>query len=412
MLVALLVVGVMAGVLLALRSRRANPTSGAVSGTVKAERRTFLHTLRVTGTLEAVRSHSVLAPRLAGSATGAMVVTKLVRTGERVKQGDLLAEFDRQSQIKNLLDKQAEYRDLLNQIQEKQAEQAAARTTDETDLKQAENDVGTAKLEMQKNEVVSRIDAEKNGLALEEAEARLKQLRQTFDLKRRAAEAELGILETKRDRAHSAMLHAQENAETMSIRAPLDGLVVLNSIWKGTGTGEVQEGDQVWPGMPFMQVVDTSSMIVRVRVNQMDVPYLRVGQSVQVRLDAYPDLAFPGRLDQLAAIGLGGLGDSGKVRAFGAIFSIRGSDPKLMPDLTAAVDVELERLPDVLVVPREAVVMKDGKSWVWVKGAMGYEKRAVKVGARSDVEVVIDSGLESGVEIERNPGGAASGLKA
>lgn len=409
MLVALVVIGVVTGVLLNLRNKKAKPTSGAVSGTVKAERRTFLHTLRLTGTLEAVRSHSVLAPMLTGSDSGSMVITKLATAGVRVKQGDLLAEFDRQSQIKNFLDKQAEYRDLVNQIQEKEAQQAAARASDETELKQTENDVGTAKLEMLRNEVLSRIDTEKNRLALEEAEARLKQLRQTFELKRRAAEAELRILEIKRDRARSAMLHAQHNSETMAIRAPLDGLVVLNAIWKGSGMGEVQEGDQVWPGFPFMQVVDTSSMIVRVRVNQLDVPYLRVGQRAQARLDAYPELVFPGQSEQLAAIGLSGLGLSQKVRAFGAIFSIQGSDPKLMPDLTAAVDVDLERLPNVLVLPREAVVMKDGKSWVWMKGALGFEKRAVKIGASSDVEVVIESGLEPGVEIERNPGGAASG---
>ena len=61
---------------------------------------------------------------------------------------------------------------------------------------------------------------------------------------------------------------------------------------------EVQEGDQVRPGVPFMQVVNPDTMEVRARANQADIPFLRTGQPVQLRLDAYADLVFTGTLDQ------------------------------------------------------------------------------------------------------------------
>jgi hypothetical protein len=102
----------------------------------------------------------------------------------------------------------------------------------------------------------------------------------------------------------------------------------------------VQEGDQVRPGMPFMQVVNPAAMQVRVSANQQDFPSLRVGQTAKVRLDAYPDLVFPARLEQVAPIGEGG-SLSGKLRSFVVIVSIAGNDPKLMPDLSAAVDVDV-----------------------------------------------------------------------
>lgn len=386
----------------ARKGRRAETAGAATISTAKVERRSFVRTLRLSGTVDAVRSYSVLAPRLTGGDFGSMVLTKLTRGGTRVKKGDLLAEFDREAQLKTFLDKQAEYRDLENQITSKKAEQEATRAHDETELKQAEDAVGTARLEMQRSEVVSRIDAEKNKLNLEAAEASLKQLRQTYDLKRKAAEAELRLLEIKGGRARSAMLHAKQNSEKMALLSPLDGLVVLNPMWKGGGMGEVEEGDQVWTGFPFMQVVDPSTMEVRVRVNQLDVPYLHVGQTAQIHLDAYPDLNLPGKLEQLAAIGLSG-GLSKTVRAFGALFSIEGSDPRLMPDLSASLDVALDQEPNALVVPREAVVRKDGRSWVYVKRALGFEKQAVKTGDEDDLEVVVLSGLEPGMEVERNP---------
>jgi multidrug efflux pump subunit AcrA (membrane-fusion protein) len=392
----------------ARKGQRAETAGGATIGTARVERRTFVRTLRLSGTVEAVHSYSVLAPRLTGGDFGEMILTKLTRGGTRVKTGDLLAEFDREAQLKSFIDKQAEYRDLENQIASKKAEQEAARAHDDTELKQAEDAVGTAKLEVQRSEVVSRIDAEKNKLNLEAAEATLKQLRQTYDLKRGAAQADLRLLEIKRDRARSAMLHAKQNAEKMAVLSPLDGLVVLNPIWKGGGMGEAEEGDQIWTGFAFMQVVDPSMMEVRLRVNQLDVPYLHVGQTAQIHLDAYPDLNLPGKLEQLAAIGLSG-GLSKTVRAFGAIFSIEGSDARLMPDLSASLDVALDREANALVVPREALVRKDGKSWVYVKRALGFEKHAVETGDEDDLEVVVLSGLEPGMEIERNPESVRSG---
>ena len=135
------------------------------------------------------------------------------------------------------------------------------------------------------------------------------------------------------------MLHARANADLMQIHSPLDGVVVLNTIWKQGTMGEVQDGDQVRPGVPFMQVVDPSAMQVRVLANQEDFSALQVGQSAKVRLDAYPDMVFPAKLDQMAPIAQGG-DFSSKLHSFVVIVSIQGNDPKLMPDLSAAVDVE------------------------------------------------------------------------
>jgi hypothetical protein len=104
--------------------------------------------------------------------------------------------------------------------------------------------------------------------------------------------------------------------------------------------GEVQEGDQLRPGMAFMQVVDPSLMEVSVSANQQDFIHLHVGQPAQIHLDAYPELVFSGKLDEMAPIARSG-NFSSKLRFFPVVFSVSGHDAKLMPDLSAAVDVEL-----------------------------------------------------------------------
>jgi HlyD family secretion protein len=332
---ALAAVAVVASLLIALRSK--TPATSRLAGSIAP---TPGAVLRLRGTTEAVESRAILAPALAGQQVGTLTIVHLTPGGTRVKKGDLLVEFDRQAQMRDYVDKQADYQKLVDQVAEEQAKEAAAKAKDETELKAAEDNLRKAELEIQKTEIVSRIDAEKNQENLDEAKATYDQLRETFDLKRKAAQAAIRILEIQRDRTQQTMLHAQANAALMQIHSPLDGVVVLNTIWKEGIMGEVQEGDQVRPGVPFMQVVNPAAMQVRVLANQQDFPKLQIGRVAKVRLDAYPELVLPARVDQLAPIGEGG-SFSEKVRLFVVIVSIQGNDPKLMPDLSAAVDVDM-----------------------------------------------------------------------
>src|SRR6266481_8022962 len=394
--------------------RSSNPYTATSSGaddsgqatvrTASVRRGDFLRTVRVHGITEAIQARPIAAPRLQVQGLNTLVITHLVPSGTRVKKGELLVEFDRQAQIKAALDQQATYRDLLEQINKKKADQAAALAKDKSDLKQAEDAEASAALEVQRNEILSKIQAEENVEALDEAKARLKQLRETFDLKRKAEQADLRVLEIQRDRALNAMSHAQSNAQRLAIRSPMDGMTVLNTIWKGNGTqGEVMEGDEIRAGLPFMQVIDPAQMQIRARANQADLPNLRAAEEVQVHLDAYADLVFPGKVEQIASIGAAG-SFSNKVRTFVVTFSVTGNDPRFMPDLSAAVDVVVERLPGALIVPRDAVFEEGGNSYVRVAQGGGFEKRAVKVSSMSDTEAVIESGLDAGASVQRAAG--------
>lgn len=300
-------------------------------------------TVRLNGLVEAVDFYSVVVPRVTGTGQGSpqLTIVRLAPKGTLVKKGELLVEFDRQLQVRNALDKRAEWLDLEEQIKKKRADQNALRAQDETALKTAENAVALAKLEVLKNPLLPRIEAEKNTLNLEAAEAKFAQQREAFALKQKAALADVQILEVRRDRAASAMGHAERNAEKMVIRAPIDGLVVLKSIWKGGTMGEPQEGEELWPGAQLLDLVGPSSMQVRVRVNQADLGGLKVGLPARVTLDAYPGKTYPARLLQISPIAVPG-SFSPTVRTFAALFAIDGSDPQLAPDLSAAVDVALK----------------------------------------------------------------------
>ena len=375
---------------------------------IRVERRDFSQSLRLNGTTQASRSFVVLAPKLEGAQVGSMVITKLAPAGTHIKKGDFLVEFDPQAQTKDYLEKKGAYESLVGQVAQKRAEEAIASSKDDTAMKQGEDELKRAQLELQKNEIVSRIDAEKNQEALDEAQATLKQLKETYQLKRAAAAATIRIQEIQRDRALEAMRYAQGNAAKMVVHSPMPGVVVYNTIWLGGRMGTVQQGDQVRPGVPFLQVVDPSQMEVRVQLNQVDLLKVHAGQHAEMHLDAYPGMTLPAVLEEISPLGHTGQFTEA-VRTFTASFSVQGTDPRLLPDLSAALDLDLGTQKKVLVVPWQSIGMEAGHSFVWLKTRVGFEKRSVETRSRNDLEAVVNSGLSEGdtirrVAVEEQPG--------
>jgi HlyD family secretion protein len=364
-------------------------------------KRDFVRSIRLSGTVEAVESTTVAAPRLSGPSSNSLVITRLVKAGTIVEPGDVLVEFDRQTQLTAALDRRAELSDLDQQIRKRQAEETAARARDDSERLQADSGVTRAELEMRKNEMLPTIQAEKNTQALEQARARREQLARTYELKRKAAQADLRILEIRRDKAANAMRMAETNAERMEVRSPIAGLAVIRTMWKSQGMAEILEGEEVRAGVPVVDIVNPAKMRVRVRVNQADINDLEVGQPIRVGLDAYPDLTFGGRITQISPLAVTST-LSPKVRYFVVLAEVDGSHEKLMPDLTASLDVELSRLPDALVVPRDALRIDGTGAVVRVRQGSGFQDREVTIASLSAHEAALAGGLDEGAVVQRN----------
>jgi HlyD family secretion protein len=395
----------MAGIAIAglsLRARVPEQSASATPATIVLKKGDFLRTVRLAGTVEAVQATAIPAPRLSGQNNNSLVIMRLIKAGTSVQPGDPIVEFDRQDQLRNALDRRAELNDFEQQIKKRTAEEVAARASDESTLKQAQSALERARNELVKNEMLPKIQAEKNKLAFEEAEARLKQLQETFELKRRAAAADIRILEIRRNRAETNMKQAESNAQRMLITSPLPGVAVVKTTWKNGGNMvEFMEGDEVRPGQPVVEVVNPAVMRVRARVNQADMNELRVGQPVSVGLDAYPELIFTGAIDQISPIGQQST-LSPKVRNFIVLVLVKEAHPNLMPDLTASLDVELDRLRDVIVVPRDAVVLEGEHAYVRVQRGGRFDRQDVTLGPLNTHEAVVTAGLQEGITVARN----------
>jgi multidrug resistance efflux pump len=328
----------------------AAPAAAATTNTAAA---TPPAALRLSGTVEAVQARTVSVPRLQGPLTPLLIID-LVPAGTRVNPGDPLVAFDPQQQQRDALDRRADLVNLEGEIAKSRADQGAAEAKDRTELTAAEHDVERARLEVRKHDLIPRIDAEKNDLALAQATARFDQLSETYRLKRTAEKAALKILEIRRDRAARALQYSEQNATLMNVQAPFGGLVVIKRTYRNGSFLEVAKGDEVRPGTPIVDIVDTSEMRVRARLNQADFRLVHVGQQARIGLDGFPDLSFTGEVTTVTPLASTSQ-LSVPVRSFVVVVSIHGSHPQLLPDLTASVDI----IPDAPVSRQAAMAAGD-----------------------------------------------------
>jgi multidrug efflux pump subunit AcrA (membrane-fusion protein) len=142
-----------------------------------------------------------------------------------------------------------------------------------------------------------------------------------------------------------------------------------------------------------MRIFDPSEMEVQATVSEPDGAALSQGAQAVVHLDAYPELSFKAHFDSASPVATTLLGAS-LVRSFPARFRLDERDPHLLPDLSAALDLEVISKEPALMVPKAAIHYRQGKAYVTrVSGSDGQEERPVEVGAFNDTWVEIAAGL-------------------
>ena len=171
--------------------------------------------------------------------------------------------------------------------------------------------------------------------------ARVASLTKSHQLHEIEEKAAIRVLELKRQRQQVMLDRIQSNKAKLTMIAPQDGMVALENIWRNGSQGPPQEGDQLYPGQPVLRIFDPSFMVVDAQVNEPDFRALSEGAQAKVYLDAYPTAVFHARLESASPIATAGL-DS-PVRTFSARFRVAQQDPRLLPDLSASLEILMQR---------------------------------------------------------------------
>jgi HlyD family secretion protein len=266
------------------------------------------------------------------------VVDLLVREGDQVKRGQVLAQVEPD----------------VNQAR---------------DLAQVKNAVHEAEIAL--NEAKSTHERNQGllgqGLLSEQAglesETRYRQAKAAYD----AAMDKYRIVQ------ESGVPIAVAEAGTtqrLNVTSPMDGVVIRRP---------VELGDTVMSGVSsfnagtvLMTVADVETMIIKAGINEVDIGKVRLAQPVKVSLDAYPKVRFAGTIHRIApAARL-----EEKVKVFDVEIAIDRQGAELRTGMTANVDIVGEKRSKVLTVPVEAIFKKDETEVVYVRKPEEPQKRA------------------------------------
>jgi HlyD family secretion protein len=280
----------------------------------------------------------------------------------------------------------------------------------EARVKQAKAALEQARAQAKRDELRQK-EVEAARAALEDARTRLK-LAEANRVQLPMRQKEVQQAQATVEQLQSALKEARTRLADTIIRAPMSGVVTQRYIESGE---LVTSGVATFStGMPLVQIADLSRMRIKLQVNEVDIGKVKVGQKVEIRLDALRDEVFEGRVRKVAPASAAPQqgAPGGAVIKFPVEVEIERPDPRMKPGMSAKCRIIVERRENVVRLPKEALQFVDAttakvnvvhREMVNGKPVDKNETRTVKVGLRGDAFVEILEGLKEGEKVRPQP---------
>lgn len=369
--------------------------------TAAVQRGEFVDTISVRGSIKALRSIQLTAPSVAGD----LQIVKLAPMGSVVKKGDVVVQFDTTTLKATLDQRLSELKSAEADIEHSKAEARLSREQQATDLLQGHYDVDRARLDSSKQEILSEIDGAETKLKVADAEQKYKELQQKDISTKNSTDADIDAKKYKKEKSLFDVHLAEKQLASLILRAPAEGVVTImpnqraRNWTQGGSTPDFREGDRAWSGAIIAQLPDLSTVRVSARVDETDRGRLKVGQTATIRIDAIADKEFPARIAEISPLAKQDLSSWPVTKNFDVALEIMDSDSRIRPGLSASGRIAVEKTPDSILAPAEAVFEKDGRSVAYVLRGSRFEERVVQVARRGRSQLLISSGLQPGDKI-------------
>lgn len=380
--------------------------------TALVERRDFLRTVSSRGELKSAESVQITAPQ-----TPDLKIVLLAENGKPITEGDVVVQFDESSQEDMLVERETQVRQVDSEIMQAEAQHAITDERNEMLVMQARYNLERAGLEASKQEILAEIEAEKAKIDVVIAEGELKKSETNAEASDMSQEADIDRLMERKGKAERDLNLSRTYLGSMVLRAPRSGIVHIlpNNRAQGSfGTARppFQEGDTVWTGASIAEIPDLESLRVEFRVDEVDRGRVAEGQETRIRVDAVPDATLSGAVNWLSPIATLVFNRLPPEKNFPAYSGITDIDERLRPGMSATVEVVVQRIQDVLVIPSKASTQIDGRPTVFVKDGAHYQQKHIEVAATNGTEIVVAEGLDEGDEIAlENPATLGRGTR-
>lgn len=356
--------------------------------------------IEARGDLQGGNNQMLTVPMTGGQA---VAITFLATNGELLKANDVVVQFDTTEQDFRLREAEADLAEAEQQIVQAKAEAEAKEEETRYLLLQADSEVRIAEAEMRRNEVLPRLVARQNELALQAAREKLAKIEKDLQNRLQTARSGIAIQEAAKAKASMKAETARRNIQSMTLRAKSAGYVAIqqndegNLRW-GMYLPPYQVGDVARPGKAVAQIPDLGSWEATARIGELDRGHIAEGQLAELSIVALQGHPLKGKIKVI-----GGTTGPPWDRHFDCRIAIADPISELRPGMTVRMRIVTGTLKDVLYIPSQALFDAEGRKYVYVKTGSGYKPQDVEMVRRSESQVVIKGVREGQLIAMANP---------
>ena len=362
--------------------------------TYKAEPAQFARRVTAEGVLKSTKATPVTAPM---NVPMSLRIASIADDGALVKKDDVVVTFDPSDFQKDLIGGQEDRQSVGNKVTKTATLASVTSINLKRDARQAQDELIAAKqfkfddagVFSRYQRIESEIDQTLAGDKKEHAE-------NVLGVRETLSKADRDLLTIEEKKAGLKIRNAEQGLHSLELRAPYDGILVLQRDWRGDIP---RVGNNVWPGQPLGEIPDLHSMKAEVFVLEADAAGLGVGQKASVTLESNPFVSYSGKVtqvDKLARPRFRGV----PVQYFGVTVLLDRTEPVVMkPGARVRAVLEIENRKNVFSIPRQALFEKEGKRLVYRKRGDRFEPVPVEIATSSPGRVVVTRGLLRGDEL-------------
>jgi len=360
----------------------------------------FADVIEIRGEVRPVKTTLVLSPPNAGE----LVILKIARNGTAVKEGEVVAEFDAITMRQTIMQKQSELRGAIAEMDQMRAQTKITLEERLATVRRAQFEVTKARLGVGDREIVGVIEAERGRLAVVDAEQRQREAEANEVAAKVAADAEAAARQRRIDLIKRDLARAEAAVQSLTAVAPIAGTVNILPNWRSASMmgmpAEFRPGDKTYAGSAILELPDLSEIFLVARVDETERGLLRAGQKALIRADAIADRDYEANISDISLLArIDFSGGWPPTKQFDLKITLTNPDKRLNPGMSAVARINVGQIPDVLIVPTNAVFTDGGRPVVYRFTGRDFTPVPVEITRRGKQQAAVKGDLKAGDRI-------------
>ncbi len=323
----------------------------------------FKASITETGELHAIRSKMIPMPFIGWKYGWRYKVIHLAKHGQRIDVGDTIVMIDPSPVLKVLEEQRNKLESEEANLKKLYAKHQSALSQLISEQQSEEANLSLIMLQVDKFKFESENKRQLKKLELDIAKTKVDNIKEKNKQKKIVFDNEIQIQKIKIRQIQKNILEGEHALKQLVILSPVKGIVQLE---KNRRTGSmVQIGDDIHMGAYIASIPDMSKMKVVSAINEADIRKIHLGQDVIIRLDAYPEKSFEGKIKYIGRLCREKERDS-PLRVFDFEVEVKGKDDALKPGMTVSSELIFKELDNSLYIENECI-FTDGSDYFVIK---------------------------------------------